>query len=378
MKQKIILYHTNWATYDRNFQVKDLPIHYITDINYAFLDLKLIDGFYRPVLSDPWADTDKPFPDGVQGHVDFNGNLGEFMKLKNLGIPFKFGISVGGWTFSKHFSDAVHSQECRQAFVQGLIDLVKRFPKLIDRIDLDWEHISPPGQNHGDPGNTTRPDDGHNFALFLQLLRHCLDQHGFSAVALSMCISAVPGNMTALPFKEMVQYLETINIMTYDFATSAWGPCNASHQTNLFPSSVTQLSVHQAVEAVLNYGVPPFKIVIGAAFYSRGFANTNGLGHPSQGVVADKSWEDGVVDYKHLPRPGAVEYWDDQAKATFSYDPQRKILNSYDSVDSIRAKSRYCKERGLGGIIVWESSGDLPVQHPRSLIRAMHESMNSS
>ena len=49
---------------NRNYQVKDIPIHLISDINYAFMDLKLnSDGHYVPVLSDPWADVDKTFGD---------------------------------------------------------------------------------------------------------------------------------------------------------------------------------------------------------------------------------------------------------------------------------------------------------------------------
>jgi GH18 family chitinase len=39
-RKKAILYHTNWANYARNFQVKDIPIEGITDIAYAFFNLK--------------------------------------------------------------------------------------------------------------------------------------------------------------------------------------------------------------------------------------------------------------------------------------------------------------------------------------------------
>src|SRR3712207_8610130 len=45
-----------------------------------------------------------------------------------------------------------------------------------------------------------------------------------------------------------------------------------------------------------------------------------------------------------LPRPGAVEYWDHQAKAAYSYDAQMKILNSYDTPASIAEKCKYVWE----------------------------------
>ena len=39
-RKKCILYHTDWANYARNFQVKDIPIQAVTDIAYAFFNLQ--------------------------------------------------------------------------------------------------------------------------------------------------------------------------------------------------------------------------------------------------------------------------------------------------------------------------------------------------
>ena len=63
-----------------------------------------------------------------------------------------------------------------------------------------------------------------------------------------------------------------------------------------------------------------------------GFANTEGLGKPSSGVVGDMSHDAEMCDYKTLPRSGAIEYFDPYARAGYSYDPQKKILNSYETV----------------------------------------------
>jgi chitinase len=62
-----------------------------------------------------------------------------------------------------------------------------------------------------------------------------------------------------------------------------------------------------------------------------------------------------VVDYKQLPLPGAVELWDDKAKASYSYDATRKVMNSYDNPRAVKAKCDYIKRMGLGGLIIWES-----------------------
>ena len=38
--KKSILYHANYVNYGRDFQVKDIPIQGVTDIAYAFFNLK--------------------------------------------------------------------------------------------------------------------------------------------------------------------------------------------------------------------------------------------------------------------------------------------------------------------------------------------------
>lgn len=248
----------------------------------------------------------------------------------------------------------------------------------------DWEHISPPGFQFGEVGNITRPDDGTiqiftkgtNFGLFLSLLRQRLNESGFNYVTITACVTGDQTMMSALPLSVMATVLDSINIMTYDFASSSWGPCNASHHTNLFATSLCSRSVDTAVKAYLKAGVPANKLVIGAVLYSRGFANTDGLGCPSSGLVNDKSWEEGVCDTKSLPRPGATEYFDYEAQAHYSYDSQKRILNSYDSVQSVQAKCKYVRDMNLKGIIVWESSGDFPIDHPRSVIRALFEGLS--
>jgi chitinase len=52
--------------------------------------------------------------------------------------------------------------------------------------------------------------------------------------------------------------------------------------------------------------------------YGQAFCATNGLGQPFQGV-GPGSWEDGIRDYKALPSPGGVEYFDNATVASYSY-----------------------------------------------------------
>ena len=87
-------------------------------------------------------------------------------------------MSIGGWTLSRLFSDAVAGDSQRQGFVAGILALLDRFPGVFNRIDIDWEHISPVGENYGAPGNVVRAEDGANFVKFLAQLRARARRHG--------------------------------------------------------------------------------------------------------------------------------------------------------------------------------------------------------
>ena len=121
------------------------------------------------------------------------------------------------------------------------------------------------------------------------------------------------------------------------------------------PSPYSPYSASGAVQAYIQKGVPPSKIFMGVPFYSRGFSGTTGLGSTSTGPSPDMSWQAGVVDYKALPESGAVEMWDNVAQAGYSYDATRKVLDTYDVPQAVKAKCEYVIQNGLGGLIIWES-----------------------
>lgn len=175
----------------------------------------------------------------------------------------------------------------------------------------------------------------------------------------------------------MIKYLDTFNVMTYDFKSSEWGPTLAGHNSNLVLTSYASGSVQKAAAAFIAAGVPASKINIGVPFYTRGFANTAGLGKPSNGQVKSFSWEAGMSDYKALPWPGAKEFYDKDAVAAYTYDPITKDLLSYDNVEVVNEKLRFMWDLGLKGIIVWESSGDFKDGNPKCLTKALFKGMQA-
>ncbi|KAG7404262.1 Endochitinase 42 [Fusarium oxysporum f. sp. rapae] len=82
-----------------------------------------------------------------------------------------------------------------------------------------------------------------------------------------------------------------------------------------------------------------------------------GLGQTYAGVGTG-SWENGVWDYKALPKSGASVIYDSTAQASYSYDSNTKELISYDTPGMVKNKVLYLKHLSLGGSMFWEASAD--------------------
>ncbi len=377
--KRAIYYHCNWSCYARNYQVKDIPED-VVDIAYAFYNL---DSSGNIQTGDSWADTDKRYigSDGIppadswnDNSTSFFGNFGQFRKIKQSGRPLNIQLSIGGWTWSRYFSDAVSSQTSSSNFVNSLIKLFKQYP-IFNGVSLDWEYLSNDGVNYGNAGNTARKTDPENFVLFLKELREKFDNNDMKHYIISFCCVAAPEKVK-WNVKSLVPYIDEFHCMTYDFHDGNWGETITCHHTNPRKSSFGKWSCEEAADYYISQGVPSQKIFIGGAFYSRGFANTTGLGKSANGGSPDKSWENGIVDYKELPLTGATEYIDPESKAAYSYDPVRKVLNSYDNKESLIEKCKIIYEKNLGGIIIWENSGDKRnYNDPRNLTRVLKDNL---
>jgi chitinase len=376
--KRAIYYFLNWSQYAKNYQVKDIPPD-VMDIAYAFFNL---DAEGNVTSGDAWADFERRFvgidsispPDSWNESRPFYGNFGQFKKLRESGRKFNLQLSVGGWTWSKYFSDAISTEVRRTNFVNSLMGIFKKYD-IFNGVSLDWEYLSNDGINYGNNGNVARKEDPDNFILFLKKLRDNFKANGMSHYTIAFCCIAAT-DKARFPVEKLVPLIDEFHVMTYDFHSGAWGEKKACHHTNPRKSSHGAWSCEEAADYYIKKGVPSTKIFIGGAFYSRGFANTDGLGKVANGDSPDSSWEVGVVDYKDLPKSGAVEYFDKEAKAAYSYDSVKKVFNSYDNKESLIEKCKIIFEKNLGGIIIWENSGDrLNYNDPRNLTKVLADNL---
>src|SRR4029077_6873502 len=131
-------------------------------------------------------------------------NLINLKKLKEKNPLLKILISIGGWSWSKNFSDAVLSDSSRLAFASSATALVKRFD--LDGVDIDWEY---PGQI-GD-GNIYRPEDKENFTLMLRELKNSLNTFTTSSGdhhVLTIAAGADSSFLSHTNMKEAQKYLD--------------------------------------------------------------------------------------------------------------------------------------------------------------------------
>lgn len=371
-QKKYAVYFVSWGVYQRGYYVSSIPIDYVQEILYGFASLQIGSSRqYEVVLGDPYADTQMQFNTG--GYAPFAGNFGEFYKLKAKGKKFNLILSIGGWTSSGHFSDAVLTSQSRDAFTTSIVNLLVKYP-IFSGVNFDWEYMSNDGKNWGNSGNAARVGDGDRFVQMLQLLRAKLRQRNMGYVLLQYSALAIPTQFR-WPAKAVADNVDELYLMTYEFATSQFGDKITTHHTNLWPSKIagTKWSVHQSVLAYEKLGVPSTKIMIGSAWYSRGFANSLSLNTPGSGIVPDYSWDAGIADYKSLPRAGATEYWDSTSSAGYSYDLKRRVFLSYDNVPSVAAKSQYVYDKNLRGVFAWAIDQDKPITNSRSILKTMYD-----
>ncbi|KAF9098436.1 hypothetical protein BGX29_008219 [Mortierella sp. GBA35] len=354
----ICSYFVAWAIYARNHNVFDLPVQNLTHVLYAFANL---DADGRVFLGDPWADIEKHYEDDSWNETGTNlyGNFKRLALLKKANRHLKVSLSIGGWTWSTNFAGVAASPDKRANFVKTSIELMNNLG--LDGLDIDWEYPK-------------TPEDAVNYVSLLRELRQAMDDYAAEKgdsipYLLTGAMPCGESQYSLLRLSEMNQYMDRFYLMAYDLAGS-WSDA-AGHQSNLHGGNS---NIHKAVQHFLGQGIPAHKVIMGMPIYGRAFQNTNGIGHPFEGI-GQGTWEQGVYDYKHLPLPGAVEYFDADTVSSYSYDPVKRELITYDSPIVIDRKAEYIAHNRLGGAMFWESSSDHKGDHERSLVGAVSKGL---
>lgn len=386
--KQVVGYFIEWGVYGRSYLVKNIATSgsadQLTVINYAFGNVAPdASGNVVCMLGDEWADYQIPWSaeQSVDGQaVEWpNPILGNFQQLKALKAMYpniRVVISLGGWSWSKYFSDAALTPESRQTLVKSCVDLFIKgdLPDpgwggmggpgaaagVFDGIDIDWEYPAA----EGNAGNIYRPEDTQNFTALLAEFRQQLDA---VKPGLLLTIAAPAGydKASKIELAKIMKSVDWINLMTYDFH----GPWDTStnFQSNLLTSFKDPTSPPFSIDAVVkNYlqaGVPAGQIIVGVPFYGHGWTgvkNTNRGLYQAAASPAPGTWEDGTEDYKVLKTllgtNNYERYWDGKSQAAWIFNGS--TFWTYDDEITIKMKTNYVRKSMLGGVMFWELSGD--------------------
>jgi chitinase len=284
-------------------------------------------------------------------------NFKQLIALKRDNPALTVLVSVGGWTWSGNFSDAVLTAQSRKIFVDSAVDFLRRYE--LDGLDIDWEY---PGMKGA--GNRFRQEDGHNFTLALKQLRKAFNREAKKTHRRLYLTIAAGASDAYLAHSEMgkdQKYLDTVNLMTYDYFEPGSDPLTG-HNSPLFtnPADTRGLSSDVSVKAFERAGVPAAKILLGVPFYGHAWGEVPDVDHGlfQPGKAAPHGAVPHNMSAEQMLALGYSRYWDAAAAVPYLYNPQTHIWFSYEDTESVAGKCRYVKDHKLGGIMFWEYSSD--------------------
>ncbi|TQF04465.1 chitinase [Kitasatospora acidiphila] len=181
---------------------------------------------------DAFADYQKSYTGdiSVDGSTDawsqpIKGNFNQIRELKAKYPNLKFTVSLGGWTYSKYFSDVAATDASRKKYVSSCIDMFIKgnLPTgisgdasggtgsaagIFDGIDIDWEY---PASAGGHTGNHYSAADTADYTALLAEFRNELDAYGSGIGKHFLLTAALPSGqdkITNVQTDQLGKYLD--------------------------------------------------------------------------------------------------------------------------------------------------------------------------
>jgi chitinase len=349
---------------------------------------------------DAFADYQKSYTSTVDGSTDawsqpIKGNFNQLRELKVKYPNLKILLSLGGWTYSKYFSDAAASSGSRQKLVSSCIDMFLKgnLPTgvsgdasggpasaagIFDGIDIDWEYVGAPGHT----GNHYGAQDTANYTALLQEFRTELDTYGNSIGKHFLLTAAVPSGqdkIAKIETNKVGSYLDFANVMTYDMhgGFEPTGPTNFQDPLYNSPNDPSaaispgsaKYNIDTAITAwtsglsaySIPGGFPANKLTLGFPFYYRGWTgvsagSNHGLYQSASGPSGAQSLSAtaGIAFYKEITNVvtnSSTTFFDSTTQSSWFYDGT--TFYTGDTPQSISAKDSYITSKGLGGAMMF-------------------------
>ena len=348
----------------------------LTQINYS--QAFIVNA--RCAVADPNADLQHPYtaetsvdktpdpPVDLAAAGVLRGEFHQLQELHRLYPRIRMLISLEGKPAA--FADAAQPDK-RAAFVASCIDMFLRgnlapglqAPGLFSGIDMDWEY--PNG-----------PQDGENFTALVAEFRRQLDAYGTAAHTERpmLTIAAAPGlgRYPGVDWPAVAGVVDQVGLMNYDY-NGRWQKMTGI-LAPLYGIPGLRLESGNNDSTVSEYeraGVPAAKLLMGIPFYGYHWSQVTDAG-TQHGLGMTGQSERGDTPYREIAAmPGyAALFRDPASSAPWLYDGN--TFWTFDDPASAAVKAGYVRLHGLGGMMIWELSGDTA---DGALVKAMHSGL---
>jgi chitinase len=348
------------AYYDGSVPVSSIPASELTDVIYAF--------------GEPGAGNVCHSPSREQAKA-----FSQLRRLRDAHPHLRLLLSIGGWAQAPQYSDAALTAGSRAAFARSCIEQYV-IRSGFDGIDVDWEFPV----HGGIPQNRHRPEDRANVTALMLELRKQLNALGSARHRHYYLTIATPTGRwqyggaydpsDSYDLRAIARIADWLNVMTYDM-NNIFSPVS-SFNTPMRedvddPAPALQRrwnNVTAAVQYYEQHGVPAQKIVLGMAFYGRGFTGVRsknaGLYSKYAGGFQETPWS--VVKARFLTDHAWRKYWSRTAQAPWLYNARTHVFFSYDDPRSMAIKAAFVRRSHLLGTMFWvfgEDDGQQSLLH---------------
>lgn len=340
------------AYYDGGMPVSQIPAAQITDLIYAFGEPNDAGVCTPPTTAQ-------------------SGTFAALRQLRNEHPGLRLMVSIGGWDAAPQYSDIALTGRSRAAFTASCIETFL-LGQGFDGIDIDWEFPVHGGMNR------SRPADRADASALVQEFRRQLDalgsrshRHYFLTVATPAGTWQQGGAYSvsdSYDLGALARSVDWLNVMTYDMnnifsPVSGFNTPLAADPRDREPAA--QRSRDNLTSAVRYYesqGVPAAKIMLGVAFYGRGFTGVApqdaGLYSKYTGGYDETPWR--TIRAQFLTSPDWVRHWSATAQAPWLYNASRHIFFTYDDPLSLGIKADFARRERLRGVMIWVLGEDDP------------------
>ncbi|KAF8181050.1 glycoside hydrolase family 18 protein [Pholiota molesta] len=336
-------------------------------------------------------------PNGVAGISWDSGSQDTLKKLvssaRSSGSATKIVLSVGGWSGSHWYSQAMSTSTNRTKLINTMVEAVNSYG--LDGIDIDWEYPNAPGA-----GNPHSSADAANFLSFLKELRNELG----SSRIISAAVTQLPWlGENGAPLKdvsEYAKYMTYVNVMNYDvFSSSAHPGPNAPLADYCGTSTQPQANAQAALSQWAKAGMPASKTLLGLPLYGyvskstdkkltgssvpasirprlsagmhQRYSRSPAKKAPAMGDLSSM-WGQQIpftqlitsgalvkkADGNYGASNGYTMGWDNCSDTPFIYNTERTTVVSYDDTYSIESKTKFAKKSGMAGCFTWSMDQD--------------------